>query len=235
MWIEAIKQLLFPRRCPVCDDVVVPSGEKICLKCMEKLKPIAAPWCMICGKGLRAQGELCSECQKGRVHAYRRARALYDYQSVAPSIYRFKYGGRREYKDYFGEEMARCLGEFIRQVRPDGLIPIPLHAKRIKKRGYNQAEELARALGERLNLPIYDKILFRVKNTAPLKEQNYKERQNNLKKAFLVRQNDVKLNTIILIDDIYTTGSTADEAALALREGGIPNVYVVTLAGSMEA
>ena len=118
MWIEAIKQLLFPRRCPVCDDVVVPSGEKICLKCMEKLKPIAAPWCMICGKGLRAQGELCSECQKGRVHAYRRARALYDYQSVAPSIYRFKYGGRREYKDYFGFLYHYLLQHFYQSLQP---------------------------------------------------------------------------------------------------------------------
>ena len=93
---------------------------------------------------------------------------------------------------------------------------------------------LARVLGCQLGLPVYEKILFRVKNTAPLKEQNYKERQNNLKKAFLVRQNDVKLKTIILIDDIYTTGTTADEAAMALQEGDIPNVYVVTLAGSME-
>ena len=226
--------MLFPRRCPVCDEIVTPLGEKICLKCLGKLRPIASPWCMICGKGLRQEGRLCAECQKGRIHAYRRARALYDYQSVAPSIYRFKYEGRREYGDFFGEEMARFLGEFILSVKPDGIIPIPLHPKRMRKRGYNQAGVLARALGKELSLPVYEKILFRVKNTAPLKEQNYKERQNNLKKAFLVRKNDVKLNTIILIDDIHTTGTTVDEAAMALMAGGIPNVYVVTLAGGME-
>ena len=232
--LEAMKQLLYPRRCPVCDDIVVPRGEKICLKCLGKLKPVAAPWCMVCGKGIRREGELCEECAKGRIHAFRRARALYDYQSVAPSIYRFKYGGRREYKDFFGEEMARFLGDFILGVKPDGIIPVPLHAKRMKKRGYNQAGELAKVIGDRLQIPVFDKILLRVKNTAPLKEQNYKERQNNLKKAFLVRKNDVKLKTIILIDDIYTTGTTVDEAAMALMAGGIPNVYVVTLAGSME-
>ena len=228
-------QLLFPRRCSVCDGIVVPSGEKVCLDCLKKLKPLAAPWCMICGKGMRREGELCEECQKGRIHAFRRARALYDYPSVAPSIYRFKYGGRREYKDFFGEEMARHLGDFIRGAEADGLVPIPLHKRRMRKRGYNQAAELAKVLGAHLGLPVYEGLLLRVKNTAPLKEQNYKERQNNLKKAFLVRQNDVKLKTIILIDDIYTTGSTVDEAAMALRQGGIENVYVVTLAGSMEA
>ncbi|MBR4605443.1 MAG: ComF family protein [Lachnospiraceae bacterium] len=231
---EALKQLLFPRRCPVCDGIVTPRGEKICLECLGKLKPVSAPWCMVCGKGMATEGELCAECRKGRRHFYRRARALYDYPSVAASIYRFKYGGRREYGDFFGEELARHLGEFIRQTGAEGLIPVPLHPKRFRRRGYNQAAVLARVLGCQLGLPVYEKILFRVKNTDPLKEQNYKERQNNLKKAFLVRQNDVKLKTIILIDDIYTTGTTADEAAMALQEGGIPNVYVVTLAGSME-
>lgn len=228
-WAEAAKQLLFPRRCPVCDGIVRPQGEKICFGCLKKLKPVAAPWCMICGKGLASEGTLCEDCRKGRMHAYRRARALYDYPSLAPSVYRFKYGGRREYKDFFGEEMARYLGEFIRMTGAEGLIPVPLHPKRMRKRGYNQAAELAKVLGRKLGLPVYENILFRVKNTAPLKEQNYKERQNNLKKAFLVRKNDVKLKTIILIDDIYTTGATVDEAAMALREGGAENVYVVTL------
>ena len=231
---EAARQLLFPRRCPVCDGIVTPQGEKICFACLKKLKLIAAPWCMVCGRGMTAEGMLCENCKKGRQHAFRRARALYDYPSVAPSIYRFKYGGRREYKDFFGEEMALGLGEFILGTGAEGLIPVPLHPKRMRKRGYNQAADLAKVLGKQLGLPVYDNILFRVKNTAPLKEQNFKERQNNLKKAFLVKKNDVKLKTIILVDDIYTTGTTADEATMALVEDGITNVYVVSLAGNME-
>ena len=81
-----------------------------------------------------------------------------------------------------------------------------------------------------LNLPVYDKMLLRVKNTAPLKKQNPLDRQNNLKKAFIIGQNDVKLDTIILVDDIYTTGSTVDEAAAVLRKHGVRQVYVITLA-----
>lgn len=232
--LEAVKQLLFPLRCPVCDRIVKPYGEKICLECMGKLKPVAAPWCLTCGKGLRTEGTLCEECAGGRTHAYRRARSLYDYRTAAQSIYRFKYGGRREYGSYFGEEMARGLGDFVRSVRPDALVPIPLHKARLRRRGYNQAEVLAKVMGEALDVPVWDKLLVRVKNTAPLKEQNSKERQNNLKKAFLVVQNDVKLKTIILIDDIYTTGSTVDEASATLLEAGAKEVYVATLAGSIE-
>ncbi len=231
---DAAVQLLFPRRCPVCDRIVKPSGEKICVECLGKLKPISAPWCMKCGKKLRREGEFCEECRDGRSHYYTAARALYEYGSAAPSIYRLKYGGRREYGDFFGEEMAACLGDFIRGTGAEGLVPIPLHPKRQRKRGYNQAEVLAKALGGKTGLPVYDKILVRIKNTAPLKNQNSKERQNNLKKAFLVRKNDVKLNTIILVDDIYTTGSTVDEAARVLLDNGVGKVYVVALAGSEE-
>ena len=79
-------------------------------------------------------------------------------------------------------------------------------------------------------MPVCDKILVRVKNTIPLKQLNPKERQNNLKKAFQLKGNDVKLKTIILIDDIYTTGSTMDEAASVLLAAGVERVYFITLA-----
>lgn len=224
-----ILQLLFPRRCPVCDGIVRPFGEKICRACAPKLRQIKEPWCMKCGKQLSWEEEYCADCRRMK-HRYIRGRALYEYSSIAPSIYRLKYGKRQEYAQYFGEEMSRKLGEFIREVQPDALIPIPLHKKRLQKRGYNQAALLARELGACLGIPVYDKILIRVKNTMPLKRQNLEERQNNLKRAFNMAQNDVKLNTIIIIDDIYTTGSTIDEAAYALQAAGISRVYFITLA-----
>lgn len=165
-----------------------------------------------------------------RKHNFVRGRALYEYESAAASIYRLKYGGRQEYADFFGEEINRYLGDFIRQVKPDGLVPIPLHRSRERKRGYNQAALLARALGEYTGVPVYEKLLVRVKNTAPLKQQNPQERQNNLKRAFNISQNDVKLSTIIIIDDIYTTGSTIDAAAKVLTWQGAAEIYFITLA-----
>lgn len=221
--------LLFPTRCPVCDDIVTPYGEKICLGCMEQLKLLTPPWCMRCGKKLKEDREFCEDCKK-KVHYFVRGRALYEYHSVASSIYRMKYGKRQEYAEFFGEEMGRYLQNFIGQVNPDGIIPVPLHRKRHNKRGYNQALLLAKALGAYLKIPVYDKLLLRTKNTLPLKLQNPAERQNNLKKAFIMARNDVKLKTILLVDDIYTTGSTIDEVTRVLHQSGVEKVYFVTLA-----
>lgn len=227
---ETILQLLFPRRCPVCDGIVRPFGEKICLECLPKLKPVTSPWCMRCGKKLTGEREFCRDCMSGR-HKYDRARTLYEYQSVSNSIYRFKYGGRQEYADFFGEEMGRLLGDFIRGAQPDALVPVPLHRKKFKARGYNQAACLARALGSSLGVPVDEKLVIRVKNTAPMKLLNPAERQNNLKKAFIMGRNDVKLyDRIVLVDDIYTTGTTMDEISALLKVNGVSEVYCVTLA-----
>ena len=227
--VGRITQLLFPLRCPVCDEIVRPRGEKICTGCMDKLKLLTPPWCMRCGKKLLEEGEFCYDC-KNRKHEFVRGRALYEYESASSSIYRFKYGNRQEYADFFGEEIVKYLGDFIRQVQPDALIPIPLHKKRLAKRGYNQAALLAKAIGEYSGVPVKDKLLVRIKNTTPLKLQNPSERQNNLKKAFNISENDVKLNITVVIDDIYTTGSTIDEAARVLKAAGVQKVYFITLA-----
>ena len=226
---KGVLQLLYPLRCPVCDRIVKPAGEQICLECLGRLKILTPPWCMRCGKKLKQEGEYCADCRR-KEHVFRRGRALYEYESAAMPIYRFKYGGRREYAEYFGAQMAEYLGEFIRNIQPEGLIPIPLHRKRKAVRGYNQAELLARALGRHLDVPVYTGFLVREKNTSPLKYENPQERQNNLKKAFNIARNDVKLERVIIIDDIYTTGSTMDEAARTLQAAGVREVYFLALA-----
>ena len=229
MFWNQFLQLLFPRRCPVCDGIIQPSGEMICVSCLSKLKLLTPPWCMQCGKKLRDEGEYCQECREGK-RSFSRGRSLYEYDSAAVSLYRFKYGGRQEYAAFYGEQAVEYLGEFIRAIQPDAIVPIPLHRKRKAKRGYNQAELLAREIGKRMGIPVRTKLLLRVKNTVPLKQLNPKERQNNLKKAFLIAENDVKLKTILLVDDIFTTGSTMDEAARTLRSVGVENICYVTLA-----
>ena len=226
-WETAVA-LLFPRRCPVCDDIVTPFAEKICSPCMRKLKLITPPFCMKCGKKVEEGEEYCEDCKCYR-HLFVRGRALYDYGSVAGSLYRFKYGKRKEYADFFGEEMATYLRTYIDDTGAEALIPVPLHYKRRCARGYNQAQELARVLGRHIGLPVYGKYLERVRATKPLKHLSPRERQNNLKKAFIIRQNDVKLKVVLLVDDIYTTGSTVNEIAKVLLEAGVEKVYFLTL------
>ena len=130
-------QLLFPARCPVCDGVVKRKEGLICTGCRDRFKTVAEPFCFSCGKPLSAESsQYCNDCA-GRLHKYIRGRALYEYESAAASIYRFKYGGRREYANFFGKEMAGCLEQFIRKAAPDALVPVPLSRKRLCRRGYN--------------------------------------------------------------------------------------------------
>lgn len=191
-------------------------------------------YCMKCGKGLSHQEtEYCFDCRK-YPHNFIRGRSLYCYESVAASLFRFKYQGRQEYADFWGEELYRYLGNDIKAMRADAIVPVPLHKSRLNERGYNQSALLGKALAKRMELPCLDKIVMRHKKTIPQKQLNYAERQNNLKKAFKLSVNDVKLNTVIILDDIYTTGSTVDALSEVFLEGGVKNVYVITLAAGIE-
>ena len=222
-------ELLFPRRCPVCDEPV-PLKEGLCCKaCRGKLQKIRDPYCLRCGKPLSdATREYCADCGKTK-HLYVRGRSLYEYESAAPAIYRFKYGGRQEYATFFGQELAEELGRFITDFSPQALVPVPLSRKRLHTRGYNQAALLAKELGKCLDIPVWEHAVSRVRNTVPQKELNAAERQNNLKKAFKIASNDVKLSTIIIVDDIYTTGSTIDALTEVLQNAGAKKVGFVSL------
>ncbi len=224
-----LKDLFFPRRCPVCDRPVKPAGELVCRDCAGQLKYVKEPFCMRCGKALTdPRQEYCFDCRH-QSHVYDRGVSLYEYPCVRRSIYRFKYGGRQEYAAFFGREMARRLGGQILAWKPDALIPVPLHKRRLRSRGYNQALLLAREMGRYLNVPVVEDWIVREKNTRPQKLLDGKERQNNLKKAFKTGRNDVKLNTIVIIDDIYTTGSTVDEMAALCRRHGVKKIYFAAL------
>lgn len=226
--IRKIEKLLFPLRCPVCDRPV-PVGEgEACLKCRNQLVKVSGAYCMKCGKPLLTQQEYCMDCENHR-HLFCAGRGLYVYTHAAGAIYRFKYSGRQEYAAFFGQQMAEAFASYIKAIRPDALIPVPLHEERLQKRGYNQAELLAAELGRRVLVPVAGRMVVRVKNTIPQKELNLIQRQNNLKKAFKIVANDVKLKTIILIDDIYTTGSTMDALTAVLLEAGVEKVYFLTL------
>lgn len=224
-----ILDLLFPRRCVVCDEITDRIGESVCGKCRDRIIYIKEPFCMKCGKQLRhKEQEYCEDCRKNR-HLYIQGTALYDYGSMADSIFRFKYAGRMEYAAFYGRELYERRAEWLSMIQPDALVPVPIHAARKRKRGYNQAELVARHLSRLSGLPLNNSLICRPKQTAPLKDLSHSERQNNLKRAFKIRQNDVKLSTIVIIDDIYTTGSTIDAMSEVLHQAGIPQVYFMTL------
>ncbi len=221
--------LLYPRRCPICDRAVKPFGSLICETCKRELVYIKEPCCMKCGKHLqKEEKEYCKDCTS-HVHLYDCGRALFSYKSVSDSIARFKYRGRQEYAAYYAACMAETFAEFISACQADALIPVPLHKSRLRVRGYNQAQVLAEELSALTGIPMFPDLVERVEKTAPMKDLSAAERQNNLKRAFKICRNDVKLNTIIIIDDIYTTGSTIDALAEVFQQSGVEKVYFVTL------
>lgn len=228
LWEMALN-LVFPPRCPVCDRPVRLPEHLICRDCRETLRYIRPPYCLKCGKHIKNAGEeYCFDCAQKR-HFYDRGKALYEYSGIQASVYRFKYQGRQEYAVFYGEEIAARLGGWIRGLGAQALVPAPLHRQKLRSRGYNQAELLARQIGRHTGIPVRTDLVERIRKTIPQKELGDKQRQNNLKKAFKFTGNDVKLSTIIIIDDIYTTGSTIDEIAKVLKQSGIRRVYYIAL------
>ena len=217
--------LLYPPRCVICDKVVSP-GETVCPACRKKIHTIQEPVCMKCGKPLlNVRKEFCGDCEKKK-HSFTQGKSLWVYETeVKKSIYRFKYQNKREYARGYAEEIAKEYGDWIKKKRIQAIVPIPLYKKKQRKRGYNQAQVLAKELGRVWNLPVYTDLLIRIRDTKPQKMLNDTERKNNLKRAFKTTKNIVQLKHILLIDDIYTTGSTLDAAAAALLAAGAGEVY----------
>ncbi len=238
--IDRALDVIYPRRCPVCDGPLdffclkngkISGGELIHEKCKSGIRYVRGSTCMKCGKpmGRDVYGEYCEDCRRSS-HQFTRGFSVFRYRSISGSIYKFKYMGRREYATFYGREAARLLGRKLGQLGIEALIPVPMYRDKERKRGYNQAEVFATALSRELGIPVYNKVIKRVRNTVPMKELDVSRRRNNLKKAFKVAENDVKFKCVLIIDDIYTTGSTIDEIAHEFRMVGTEEIYFLTLA-----
>lgn len=225
-----IKDLLFPLHCPICDCIIVREKGLICPECRDIPRLVKAPRCVCCGKHLeRMTAVYCRDCS-GLKRSFDKGVALYEYSSVHDSVFAFKNMGRAEYAEFYGQEILHWLAPVIRSMKADTLIPIPLHVSKERKRGYNQATLLAKEISKGCDIPVREDILKRTRKTGAQKKMDHATRQNNMKKAFHMVQNDVKLKTVILVDDVFTTGKTLEEAAAELKRGGVNKVYFVALA-----
>jgi len=232
-YISIAADLIFPRRCPFCDELLPFGGRLVCSRCEPLLPRTGRNYCLKCGRQLKeGTDEYCPSCRKVS-HAFDEGRSLFVYDDrVRRSLAAFKYKNRREYADYYSEELYRKFGTYIRSKRPDALIPVPVSPLRRRRRGYNQAELLAEKLGKLCKIPVKKDLILRVRETTALKELGRRQRQKNLKKAFKIRGNVVELKTIMVIDDIYTTGSTMDEISSVFREAGVRHVFFLTVAST---
>lgn len=216
---------MYPSRCPVCGKI----EQGVCRECQSLLKVVRQPYCYKCGKPVGSmEQEFCPDCRKTQ-HFYNQGFAMLLYEGkIKEAIHKIKYNNKREYLETFAELLA-CYGQDrVRIWQPQVLIPVPMYPKKEKVRGYNQAEILARNLGKYWNLPVDAESLKKVKDTGAQKELDRMMRRKNLSDAFLA-ENKSGYQRVLLVDDVYTTGSTVDAAAQALKEAGISDIFFAAI------
>ena len=144
-------------------------------------------------------------------------------------MYRFKYQNKREYADFYAAEAMQLYGKWLHERQVEVIVPIPMYTAKKRLRGYNQAEVFAEALGRESGIPVKKNLAERTRNTVPQKKLNDIDRKKNLKGAFKISQDIVKYKKVLLVDDIYTTGSTMDAVAGELRTAGIDKIYFLCI------
>lgn len=213
----------------------MPVGSLICRECLGKLSFVRAPVCEKCGKQVLTESQkLCYDCSRAeRTFSANRAMLNYD-DNARRCMIGIKYKNRREHVELFGKMMVGCLGDFIRGENPDRLVPVPVHSSRMKTRGYNQAELIANVIGRELEIPVDAGFLIRKKHTEAMKKLKPEERLDNLKEAFEVDRSRIPggIRKVILVDDIYTTGSTIEACSKILCAAGLETASICVCIGS---
>ena len=220
---QALLDLIYPPRCPGCGRM----GFAFCERCQAQVEHIAPPVCLRCGCAL-PQGGLCSRCQTlpSSLDGILAVAVFAD--PLRQAIHALKYENNTTLAAPLG---AMMVGFWQRGGLPqaDLIVPVPLHSKRKAERGYNQSSFLARVVGRGVGVPVDDHTLIRQRHTLPQVGLNFLERQRNVEGAFACR-GDLKGKTVVVVDDVCTTGATLEACATALRVGGASAVWAFTLA-----
>ncbi len=204
----------------------------LCRSCAQTVRFIGKRTCMRCGKVLHSLYETaCPECEK-KAHEFQEALAPFVYTgTVQDSLIRFKYFGRAEYAGFYARAIWQFGKKRIMNWNPDCMVPVPVHPSRLSQRGYNQAQLIAEELEKLSGIPVENELVFRRKKTAPQKELSAAQRYRNMREAFGCTQAPVP-KRILIVDDILTTGSTADVIAHILMSKGAERIDVVCAAVS---
>lgn len=234
-WGKLGELLLFPSSCQICEALLEKPGEKVvCRDCLNGLNGTNSPFCLCCGRFFDGAGDphLCANCLESRPPFTRhRSGARYD-GVVKDLILLYKYRGFEVLSGVLADFLIRSLGrEEDLWSGVEAVVPVPLHPDKEKSRGFNQARLLAKRLGRQKNIPLMAGRLVKVRPTAAQTSLGVREREINLKGAFQVKKTaGLKGKVVLLVDDVYTTGSTIRECGRALRKAGIKEVRAVTVA-----
>lgn len=214
---EALKQFVYPLRCALCDcSIRYDEGASLCSPCAASLNPVEADF-----------------TAPHLAHAwFDRARSVYPFEGrLRDALHGFKYGERFDLTKY----LARVLeGEVRKMEWPDVIVPVPLHPKRLRSRGFNQSVIVARPLAKRLGITFDVETLVRATDPGPQVERERKERIKAVKGIFAVKNpRAIKGKNVLLIDDVLTTGATVNECARVLKKSGATRVDILTIARTL--
>lgn len=238
-FLDILFQFFYPMRCPVCDEILpfkifdIPKAPFICASCYKKLSFNNETRCFKCSKPLVNENEtFCEDCKNEKRFFDAGFGMLLHDESAKKIIYGLKFGCKKDNAKFIGYEMARLFFKNIYLWNADAIIPVPLHPKKKRKRGFNQADVIANELSSNLllfgiNIKVDMEFLLRNVNTRPQKNLNAKQRMKNVHGAFTCSTSK-KYKSVILIDDIFTSGSTINEAARVLKNAGVQKVYFLT-------
>ena len=221
---RAALDLLYPKWCLGCGK----EGDFICHSCYQSLPRLVPPLCPLCGKP-QPSSILCPKCISWQA-AIDGIRAPFQFDGVIRQvIHQLKYRNLRA----LAEPLAKLLGDYLttNPIPGEVLVPVPLHPKRLRERGYNQSRLLAQELGKLLSLPVVVNYLIRQRHALPqTKTPTVAERRSNVADAFTCQNDRLKDKQVLLIDDVATSGATLDACAVALKASGATSVWGLTLA-----
>ena len=230
---EALVSLLYPPHCANCG-AATEGGVHLCAACAGQARKIEAPFCQRCSEPFDGAitGEFtCANCADRTLHFDCAISRYLSRGVVREFVHRFKYDRHFYLRHPLADWLAAALNDERIRAQPIGaLVPVPLHSARFREREFNQADVLAVMLAQRTGTPLL-RALTRIRYTTTQTRLDRHERMENLRNAFRVRQTSAVQNRhLVLVDDVFTTGSTVDECARVLRAAGAASVRVVTVA-----
>ena len=220
---------LLSTRCCLCGKPLALIRHKsypLCAACADQIQPVAQPRCIICSMPLVSEQRVCMRC-RNHEYEFKCNYSLFVYSGLVKElIYQYKTKGMRNLSWLFAEHLAAVLKN---QYPGLPIVPVPYRPKRKRTRGWDQVECITSILKRKYGVRTIK--MLRRRNSVPQKYLNYEERKRNLTdKISLNRLNTAIPNTVMLIDDIFTTGATGNECARALKLAGVTNVYIATIA-----
>ncbi len=236
--LDALASVIFPAPCRICEATLTTASRiPVCSTCLNSLKPLTGVACQKCGRpfvsavATAGPRPLCHLCRRD-VYNFDLARSFAAYtDAMVRAIVLLKYHEVTPLGAWFAARLAELVARDEEAFAADVVVPVPLHVSRLRERGYNQAELIARPLAKRLGLPLRSYLLVRTRPRPEKLKLTRQERWRTVRGAYAMRT-EAKIDKlrVLLVDDVFTTGATLDSCARVLRKAGASRIVALTVA-----